>query len=499
MELEAARALVPGWVFPAAVLVHAGAAFLVAFALGAALFLLGRRAILRPAPWPVRARALYPPRAAMAAAAWVLPLAAGVCLAIGRRGFLGGDGVVIGSAVVASVFPLAFWQRRLTCVIVVSGHTLSDTLAGFATRALMLRASIWTVLLIAVAMPLRPGAVGAALLVAGAILLVLIARGGGFAAARALGLAPPAPHEITERIRAVAEKAKVPLAGVHQVRLPESNAFALPGRIVFTRAALWKVEVQGLLAIAQHEIAHLSEPPSARRKRIAGALSLLPVVCAKPIYAAAGLPVAGLVVVLSLFLRRALRRRVRPMETRADVAAGAATYARALEEVYRLNLVPVVRGSAAYPDLPERLKAIGAVPTCPTPPAPSRALRLALGALIGLAVAVDGLWWETGAREAEARGHLWAAVALDGGEAWTLVGIASSREPGEAALLCAAAGALETDSPYWPAYESMSLVEAGRIDEAKRALAEAEERARAWEDPPLDLLAEAGRRVGRAR
>jgi Zn-dependent protease with chaperone function len=501
VDLEAARALVPAWVFPAAVLAHTGAAFIVAFVLGAVLFVLGRRAILRPAPWPIRARALYPFRVAMLAACRGVPIAAGITLALGRGGLLGGGALMIAAAVVAATVPLAFWQWRLTRRIVVAGHGLGDALAGFVTRSLALDASAWAVLLIAVVMPARPGAVAAALLVAGTVLLILIARGGAFAFARALGLAPPAPPEIADPVRAAAERADVRLAGVHQVRLPEANAYAMPfaGRIIFTRAALQKVDLSGLLAIARHEIAHLAEPPRARRVRMACLLALLPVMCVKPIFLGAGLPAAALAVLLALLLRQALRRRLRAMETRADAGAkGAApeplVCARAIEELHRLNLVPVGRG-ATHPDLAGRLAALGAVPTYPVPPAPSRALRLAVGALVGAAIMVQGLWWGEAARAVE---DPWLAVALDGGGAWTIAGLAWDRDDAgrhdEAAALYAAASALEPDRPEWPAYRSISLAAAGRIPEAERALAEAE---RLGVD--ADLAAEARECIERAR
>lgn len=505
MELDAARALVPRWVFPAAVLAHAGVAFLVALTLGALLFALGRRAILRPAPWPLRARALYPPRVAMVVAAWMLPIAAGVYPVLGRGRFLGGDAGVIVASVAASFVALAFWQWRLTRRIVVAGHTLRDALTGLVTRALALQASSFTALLIAVAMPWRPGAIAAAFAVGGAILLVLIARGGAFAVARAIGLAPLAPPEIADPIRAAAERAGVRLAGVHQVHLPEANAYAMPfaGRIVFTRAALQKIDRPGLLAIAQHEIAHLTEPPHARRARMASLLVLLPAMCVKPICATAGLLAAGLVFVVAVFLRQALRRRLRAMETRADAGAKSAipeahVYARALEEIYRLNLVPVVRRAAMHPDLPERLAALGAVPTYPPPPPPSRALRLAMVALVGAAIMAQGLWWGEAARAAREAGRPWAAIALDGGQAWSVGELASTRYEArrfdEAATFYAAASALDPEEPDWPAFEAMSLAAAGRIAEAERALAEAERLGLA-----ADHVAETRAEIERAR
>lgn len=460
MALEAARALVPWWVVPVAVLVHAAAAFSIAFALGAALCALGRHAIRRPAPWPVRARRLSPPRAAMTLAAWVVPIGAGVHLAIGRSRFLGGGAAVIVAAVVASSMGLAYWRYRLTRSIVVAGYTVRDALAASATSALVLHASSLTALLIAVAMPSRTDAVAAALLAVGAALLVLIGRGGAFGLARALGLAPEAPPEIAGPIRSTAERAGIRLAGVHQIRLPEANAVTMlfASRIAFTVAALSKIDLQGLLAIGRHEVAHLAEPEGARRLRLANLLALFPVMCAKPVFAAFGLPAAALVVVLALFLRQALRRRQRAMETRADAGARDpdGTYARALEEIHRLNLVPVARGAATL--------------AYPPPPPPSLAVRLGLVALVAAAYAVEGLWWTTPSRD-----HPWTAVAFDGGLPWTLAYVAGSRDtPGDAALFYAAARVLDPGSPDWPGLQSMALADAGRIDEAERALAEAE-------------------------
>jgi len=109
------------------------------------------------------------------------------------------------------------------------------------------------------------------------------------------------------------------------------------------------------------------------------------------------------------------------------------------------------------------------------------------------------VWGPLAATCAEPRS--WTAAVLCGQDAWfaaPLGDLARARHAGrrydEAARIYAAAAALEPRAPKWPAYQSMSLAAAGRIDEAERALAEAERRGAG-----ADLVAEARGRIDRRR
>ncbi len=507
MELEAARALVPWWILPAAALVHAAAAFGGAFGLGRVLFRGCRRADARKAPWAERARALYPWRSALIVASWAVPLILVLALPAYRDQLLGG-GIAVGlCAACAAAAGLVFWRLRLARLIGGHGWTPRRAVFALATRALVVYPHLWAALALAIAMPPRFDLTAAALLAVAAAAVAWLALGGGFRIARALGLAPPAPAEVADDVGAAAERGRIPLVGVHVIDLPEANAYALPSdaRILFTRPALEKLDRKSLLAIAQHELTHLDEPASARRTRAASLLVLVPLLALKPLLAARG-PLAVLLALLAgLLLAKLLYRRLAALETRADAGARdvepeSGVYARALTEIHRLNLIPAVLPGTIHPHLYDRLIALGATPACPRPLPPSRAAGLVPRGLVVLCAVILVTW---GSFAASLCGDPWAALALSGGEAAAAGRIALSRHEAqryeEAATFYAAAGALDAGSPRWPAHRAMSLAAAGRVPEALDALVVAAERAKESPEPCADLLAEAQRRVASAR
>lgn len=238
----------------------------------------------------------------------------------------------------------------------------------------------------------------------------------------------------------------------------------------------------------------------ARRTRAASLLILAPVLVLKPLYGIGGFTAVLLGLVLALLIARLLHGRLAALETRADAGARGAepeahVYARALTEIYRLNLVPAVMRSATHPHLYDRLVALGAPPAYPRPPPPSRSARFGLMGLVAACILVFALW---ASFVPFVRNRPWVVVALDGGDAWTVGDLALARhEAGqydEAAMLYGAASAIRPWSARWPAYQSMSLAAAGRIEDAERALAEAERRGA---EP--DLVADARQRIERRR
>ncbi|HEX5135509.1 MAG TPA: M48 family metalloprotease [Planctomycetota bacterium] len=508
MGIEAVHRFVPGWVLPAAVALYAAVAFLATFALCGLLFLLARRADALRAPWHVRARALYPSRAALVIASIALPATLVVTVPRARGGLLGGDGVVAAAAALASLLAAVFWRRRLARLLVGSAWTFRRALLGMATRVLVMYPHLWLMVVVAFAMPFRFGVDGAALFAVSMPVLVWLARGGGFRMARVPGLAPPAPPEIADELHAAASRAGIPLLGVHIIELPEANAYALPfaSRLGFTRSALEKLERKSILAIGGHELTHLGEPAGARRTRLVAMLALSPLLLLKPLVAAGGLAVALLAVVLIVLVGKLATGRLRAFETRADEGAKACepapgVYAEALADLYRLNLVPVVFRGATHPHLYDRLVALGAPPPYPRPKPPSRAATLGLFALVILVAVLCGAWGNIASPAF--RDRPWAAVALDGGGARTAGDLALAAHAagryGEAATLYAAAAALEPGRPDWPAHRSMSLAAAGRVDDALEAFLDATNRAKEWPGACADLLAEAQQAIDRAR
>ncbi len=490
MPLEAARALVPWWVVPAAALAHAAAAAAFACAVGALLFTLGRRAIAWRAPWPLRARRLCLCRLVLDAAFLVFSIP--MAFLIPSQRFLVGAPAI--SAIAAFLLVLGFWRARLTRAVVGEDYTLRRAVAGFAARTTVLCPQLWTVLPVAIAMPSRADATAALFLVAALLLPLAIPF--------VQRLVSPAPPEIARAVMDAAAKQGIRLAGVSRIDLPEANAYALPfaRRIAFTRAALQKIDRPALLALAQLEALRLREPGRRAWTCAAVLLALAPVFAAK----AAGVPMIAAAIVATA-LANALCRRPFPLDARFDrEAAGAETgpgaYARALVETHRLHLVPaVLRAATGQPNLHDRLIALGWPLPYPRPRAPSIVLYIASVALVGILSVAAGTWGSFAALLA-GNGSWTAAVlsARDDRFASPIGDLAYARHAerryDDAALLYGAAAALEPRDPVWPAHQSMSLAAAGRIEDANRALAAAERLG-----AEADLVAATRERIERKR
>jgi len=163
------------------------------------------------------------------------------------------------------------------------------------------------------------------------------------------------------------------------IRWKAANALAFPivHRIAISDTALEHLADEELVAICVHELGHLTESKRVKRLRVAGAFVWLPVVCTKPImgsWGTSGLVALGLLV---LFGHHAIRRLTRAMEERADAISHAhegepGTYARALEHLYQINLMPAVmrQKRATHPHLYDRLAAAGINPAYPRPKPP---------------------------------------------------------------------------------------------------------------------------------
>lgn len=158
-----------------------------------------------------------------------------------------------------------------------------------------------------------------------------------------------------------------------------ANAFAFfwsRSLLVTRRAMDVLTDAQGVALIA-HELGHLTEPWRVRLIR------LLPLAVLTLGITGAGLAsrrtfVLGLGVWMLVFglTSLAVQRLARRMETRADQVAhevGGPDYARALERLYEVNLLPAVQRGGSHPSLYERMTASGVTPDWPRPAPPSRA------------------------------------------------------------------------------------------------------------------------------
>jgi Zn-dependent protease with chaperone function len=166
---------------------------------------------------------------------------------------------------------------------------------------------------------------------------------------------------------------------VRVLRSDSVNALAMlrHGWIAFTRGAVERLTAEDLTRIARHELAHLSEPAADLRKRQRALLNLTPVLLISPLMNTFG--ISGLLItaagclVISRLLGGSHSQR---LENRADAAASeedAGAYARTLERIYELNLIPAVMGipGQSHPDLYERMLAAGVTPSFPRPAPPA--------------------------------------------------------------------------------------------------------------------------------
>ncbi len=225
---------------------------------------------------------------------------------------------------------------------------------------------------------------------------------------RSLGIIRPA----SERLRTIVQRASgnsgtIPREVV-EMGLPMANAFAFPlQRMVgMTDASMAVLDDEEIATVCTHELAHLREPrlvvwARAARVFLIGVCAAILVASARPLPGSFG-PMAVFVGVYSaviifllgtvLFNRLSLK-----MEHRADAQAAQSqespgVYARALEKLYRTNLVPAVFRSKrmTHPHLYDRMIQAGVEPEYARPAAPSQwaallgLATLALAALLGI-------------------------------------------------------------------------------------------------------------------
>jgi Zn-dependent protease with chaperone function len=234
-------------------------------------------------------------------------------------------------------------------------------------------------------------------------LVLALSLGGTLALARWTGLLRPAP----ERLQAIVDLAVQRMGDGRPVacvlRWKAANALAFPfGRVVaVTDMALNSCTDEELAAICSHELAHLNEPRRIRFARLAGRFVWLPLLLLRPLCGALGNQAGVLVALGSLLVARVLvRRMVLALEKRADSAGRAhegeaGTYARALEKLYQINLMPAVTRSwlPTHPHLYDRLLAAGITPDYPRPKPPSRWRASFALAFLLLAALFCGMMW----------------------------------------------------------------------------------------------------------
>jgi Zn-dependent protease with chaperone function len=493
-SIAAARALLPAWT------IWGNDFFFVvaAVVLSVLLTKLGVWVAIRPfraaqpREWFEQARMTFPVRRVVPVAGLAYPLLIAICgfflhhaLSPFPRPLLS-----IITAVIILLLIVAIY-RQFAFQIGFEAVRFRDTMRSGTTWVLLLLPHLVIALVIMTMMPDQFDSRAWLLLALTAVVATALVAGGNLVAARLLGLARPASARLAEIAARSSAKTGISAKGVYEIdwRMVNALAFPLSSRLAFTKQALAKLTDEELEAICAHELAHLAEPKHIHFLRVvvgtAGALFFPAII---PTVGTFG--ISGLAVLFCAFLAMnsafvALSRR---MEQRADAMAtvagtGDAAYARALEHLYRLNLLPVVTGlkCQTHPELYDRMVACGVQPEYPRPPAPSRRRGMAALVVMFLPIpfvmgtfpfVVDAL--ADRAVSTEASIHRLLILPID--EAWCLDQLGRIRDeagkPEDAAVFFQAASAINRAAWHYPASLARTYLNAKRLDDAESALRE---------------------------
>ena len=205
--------------------------------------------------------------------------------------------------------------------------------------------------------------------------------GGMLVLARWIGLLRPATARLHAIVNLAVQRmgAEPPAAFVLRWKAANAVAFPFSRAVAVTDTALASLADDELVAICSHELAHLNERRCIHFARLAGQFAWLPLFLMGPLSGTLG-NAGGLLAALGscLVAHLLVRRMVLVLEKRADSAGTAhegeaGTYARALEKLYEINLMPAVTRSwlPTHPHLYDRLLAAGIQPDYPRPKPPS--------------------------------------------------------------------------------------------------------------------------------
>ena len=284
-----------------------------------------------------------------------------------------------------------------------------------------------------------------------------------------LGLARSA----SPRVRAIVERASattgIQVRSIYEVDSTNANAFAfvVPRCVAFLGPILDDLDDDELATIAAHELGHLDEPWSVYLIRVFTAY--FPVVCVATMPLVGSFGLVGMIPFVVMIAGVIVLGRVgRRMEERSDrigreqQGEAEGTYARALESIYRSDLIPAVLAGkpTVHPHLYDRLISAGLTPDYPRPKPPGHSIVAIVPALLLMGVAawavLTGL--DHGRRQAYALSGQADALLLKG-----------QVEP--ASRLYRQAADLDPELPHFSANLAKTLLSLGRIDEADAALA----------------------------
>jgi len=393
-DFEQIRAILPAWIGWARPLVLVVFAF-VSTALAArvaAWAALPKRNTFEGAHWTERAHRIYPARYVAGFTPFIAAGLFGGLAAYESGPLLVPPLFLVVGAVVIAAFVGGIWGAA-SLVRRAMGRPHTALVAARETAFTMLVVGAHWLVAIVMMWIIGPeiDVVGVLGVVGGVVGFVLCARAGGFRLARLLGAARPASPRVERLVLEAADRVGVQPSGVYELDIPMANAFACPitREVVFTISAIEAMNDDEIVAIACHEIGHLSAPTRIKWSRLVHMFAVFPLGLARPAIAAMGpLGIVALyapVVLASLFASKTLRKS----EERADGVAhdhieDRKAYTTALAKLHEANLTPAVMGSSrrqVHPNLYDRLVAAGHPPDYVRPEPPNK-WRMIAGAVV---------------------------------------------------------------------------------------------------------------------
>ncbi len=205
--------------------------------------------------------------------------------------------------------------------------------------------------------------------------------GAGLRLARWIRLLHPASARLQALVDETSVAMNVPVRATWEMIRADAGAlaFVTTRELIFSRRLLAACSDDEIKAVCAHELGHLSESRWILIRRVLGSFVFAPLIFIRPAWGEwqeAGAAGLALIVVMAWI---ANVRLMRSMEKRADQVAHEntekpAVYARALERIYQLSLLPSVQPKSkfqSHPDLYDRMVAAGVTPDYPRPKAPS--------------------------------------------------------------------------------------------------------------------------------
>lgn len=342
--------------------------------------------------WTERARQAWPLRKAAKSNVFVLPL----CLLVVEAGMppheaplglmaLGLAGLV---GAILGAYPL---EKEINPRFTFCGWL---RLAGMTWIVFLGFLSILAACI--VAMPETLGAMTAVIAIGFLGFMIALNLGLYLRVLRLIGMLREPGERLWSVVSSTARRMGVPEPPTWLLDVPLSYAAAFPttGELIFSGRLVEVMPDDEISAICAHEIGHLTESKAVLATRVAGSFTLYPLIFLRPAWRFGLWSIVAFLawVVLAIVLTRKLSRR---MEKRADKIAvenqgEAGVYARALERLYRDNLMPAVmpNNRLPHPNLYDRMLAAGIAPEYPRPAKPEDQIWLNLVFWLVLGVAI---------------------------------------------------------------------------------------------------------------